>query len=454
MNYTINRENKQLENEEKYIKIPNTLERFVNTYTEIKNNKYLIYGYVKLSEDDLTCNCCHNKMHININREETLKHVSIGLMYSNIIIDMKQLVCSNCGFTKMQSIPFKDENHFITIEAKENIKKMLNRGNITLKNIASLSGVNRNVVKDIDKERLYKLYTKNGEGKELIQPSRLARFLCIDEFKLHNGYQYATHIINQETGEVLWIECGKKKQVVYNFMEFVGPEFMENVEAVACDMNSDFEEAFVEKYPHIKIVYDYFHIEKNFNEKVIAKIRIDEQERLKNSGDKEAAERLKRTRFLLCSSEKTLKEKDRQALEGKVISSSSELFNLTEIKRKGDYYKRYEKLVNENELFLVIELIKELLNEAYSTNSKVEMENSLYDIMALCEGNGNEHLLWFKNLIYNHLEGIVTHADIKISTGKIEGVNNKIKTLRRQAYGYPDDEYFFLKIIDITRSQP
>ena len=35
--------------------------------------------------------------------------------------------------------------------------------------------------------------------------------------------------------------------------------------------------------------------------------------------------------------------------------------------------------------------------------------------------------------------------------GKIEGLNNKIKTLRRQGYGYPDDEYFFLKIFDISR---
>ncbi|HPF28759.1 MAG TPA: transposase, partial [Lachnospiraceae bacterium] len=38
-----------------------------------------------------------------------------------------------------------------------------------------------------------------------------------------------------------------------------------------------------------------------------------------------------------------------------------------------------------------------------------------------------------------------------ISAGKIEGINNKIKTLRRQAYGYRDDEYFFLKLFDVSR---
>ena len=32
-----------------------------------------------------------------------------------------------------------------------------------------------------------------------------------------------------------------------------------------------------------------------------------------------------------------------------------------------------------------------------------------------------------------------------------EGINNKIKTLRRQGYGYPDDDYFFLKLFDASR---
>ena len=46
---------------------------------------------------------------------------------------------------------------------------------------------------------------------------------------------------------------------------------MDNVEAVACDMNSDFQEAFEEKCPHIQPVFDYFHIVKNFNDKVVMK---------------------------------------------------------------------------------------------------------------------------------------------------------------------------------------
>ena len=56
----------------------------------------------------------------------------------------------------------------------------------------------------------------------------------IDEFKLHNGYKYATHIIDLETGHILWIQEGKKKQVVYDFINHVGGEWMSKVKAVAC----------------------------------------------------------------------------------------------------------------------------------------------------------------------------------------------------------------------------
>ena len=63
------------------------------------------------------------------------------------------------------------------------------------------------------------------------------------------------------------------------------------------------------------------------------------------------------------------------------------------------------------------------------------------------------NLLWFAKLLDTHFEGIIAHATYKISSGKIEGINQKIKTLRRHGYGYPDDEYFFLKIMDMSRKE-
>ena len=72
-------------------------------------------------------------------------------------------------------------------------------------------------------------------------------------------------------------------------------------------------------------------------------------------------------------------------------------------------------------------------------------------IIRICRATGNKHFIWFANLLENHLDGILTYAKHRISSGKVEGTNNMIKSLRRKGYGYPDDDYFFLKIMDSSR---
>ena len=455
MNYT--KENKNNQSKcENFLHIPSHLDGFTNTDTSKKTiadkECYCFNGFVSISENDRICPECGAYMHHHKVYNVSLKHLPFGGINTRICINSVELKCSKCGHTHMQNISFKDDKHFITKALKEYIRDLLATNNFTNKEISYLTGVNRNIVKEIDKERLIEKYTIDGLGKKLIKPEIYAKHLGIDEFKLHNGYKYATHIIDYDTGHILWIAEGKKKQVVYDFINHVGIEWMSHVEAVACDMNSDFEEAFKEKCPHIKIVYDHFHIVKNFNDKVIAAIRKDEQERLIKAGDEEAAKKLKKSKYILYSSTNTLNKKDEEVQNKKIISKGSQLFNKAEIKRHGNYYDRYEKLVNNNNLFLTIELIKDTLAEAYRVDSEDKMVELIFDVMELCEASNNKHLRWFGNLLYNHFDGIITHATIRISAGKIEGINNKTKTLRRQAYGYPDDEYFFLKLFDMSRN--
>jgi len=216
-------------------------------------------------------------------------------------------------------------------------------------------------------------------------------------------------------------------------------------------MNSDFQEAFEEKCPHIQPVFDHFHIVKNFNDKVISAVRKDEQKRLQEEGDAEAAKSLKRTKYILTSSRKTLQRKDTEADAGKVISKGNELFSKEEVKRKGGYMEKYEELLEQNQLLFTTDLIKEKLADAYKMDDEADMAESVIEIIDLCKSTKNSHFAWFARMIENHFEGIIAHATYKITSGKVEGINNKIKTLRRQGYGYPDDEYFFLKLFDISR---
>jgi transposase len=319
-------------------------------------------------------------MHINSHPDIYIRHLCIGGSLSCLLFPHNQLRCPGCGATKSQHISFKAAGHLITDALYEYTSGLLASGTYTNKQVAEITGLGKNTVKAIDKKRLQELYTTDN-GRKLIKPERQAKYLGIDEFKLHNGRRYATHIIDLETGHVLWIQNGKKKQVVYDFIDHVGMEWMSGVEAVACDMNSDFQEAFEEKCEWIQPVFDYFHIVKNFNDKVVSEVRKDEQRRLYEEGNIEAARSLKKTRYILMSNRSTLQKKDEDAASERVIHKGSPLFKTEDIKRKNGYEAKYDALLRENKLLFTLDLVKEKLSAAYALTDEPKMAEAIIDII-------------------------------------------------------------------------
>ncbi len=437
--------------------IPSLFTDYVNRSTCIQTTSsgkeaYCFHGDLYYDKQESICPICNVQMHIHKRFHTTMRHLSIGNRISFVMVDKHCFMCPKCRKTRLQKIPFQAENHRITEELLTYTEDLL-KNSYTNKQVSELTGLGQGTVKAIDQKRLKRLYCQTDDPKKLIKPERQARVLSIDEFKLHNGYKYATHIIDLETGHVLWIQAGKKKQVVYDFIDHVGLDWMDGVEAVACDMNSDFQEAFEEKCPHIQIVFDYFHIVKNFNDKVISAVRKDEYRRLCDEGDTDGAKLLKKSKYILTSKRSTLQKKDQEATQGKEIRKKSDLFHTQAVTRKNDSEARYDELLAANKLLFTADLVKAQLADAYHCTNEPEMAEKVIDIIDLCTETNNLHFLWFARLLTNHFEGIIAHASIPIASGKIEGINNKIKTLRRQAYGYPDDEYFFLQIMDCSRKQ-
>lgn len=458
MDYIRTEENGQLAfaQSEEFLLIPSCLYGFHSEKTTVHKarsgrNVFCFEGSLGREEKAPVCSCCRKKMHITDHPAITLRHLGFGGSLTAVKVTRDRYACPECGNTWSQFVPFKAGGHMITVELEQYIAELLSTETYTNKQVACLAGVGQDVVKDIHKKLLLDKYTVGG--KKLKEPKAQSRYLAIDEFKLHDSRQFATHIIDLETGHVLWIAKGKKKQVVYDFISHVGMDWMQGVVAVACDMNSDFQEAFEEKCPHIQIVFDHFHIIQNFNKKVISEVRRDEQARLREEGNVEAAKQLKGSRYILTSKRSTLRHKDEQAAEGNPIRRGNELFKTPDVMMKSGHEVRYDELLAQNRLLFTCDLIKEKLDFAYTCTDPDRMGSEIAEIVWIClrENGDNKHLAWFGRLLMNHHKGIVGITKHRISTGKMEGFNNKIKTIRRQGYGYPDDEYFFLKIINASR---
>ena len=460
MDYTLCDANGQCffdENNE-FLLVPSSLYGFHNTETTKEVDKsgrsiYILHGLLNEQEGDRKCPICGAKMYVNSKHEIDIHHLNIGRAKTLVRFPHVQYRCSRkgCKHTATSCIPFKTEDHRITYELHQYVCDLLAHGEYSLKAISRITGLCINVVKDIDKARLKELYTVGGT--KLIKPEQQATMLGIDEFLLHKGRQYATHIVDMSTGHILWIGKGRKKQIVYDFIEHVGMEWMKSVKAVACDMNSDFEEAFLEKCPWLKIVFDHFHIVKHLND-AINSIRRDEYKRLCENGDIEAANTLCGSKYILTSNRETLKRKDDEAANGRELRKESKLFGISSITRKGGHEDHYNKILAENELLSTADIVKEKLRHAYTHDNEYDMRVEINEIADICMYDvDNRHLRRFGKLLKDHIDGIITYATYHISTGKVEGINNRVKTLRRVGYGYPDDEYFFLKLIDMSRSK-
>lgn len=274
--------------------------------------------------------------------------------------------------------------------------------------VAQLVGLSWHTVKEIDKQRL---------AREVVPPdyTRVKR-LIMDEFALHKGHRYATIITDAETMKVLWIGVGRTRQSIRPFFKELGYQ-CKNIEAVAMDQNTAFDLEVKMHCPRAEVVYDLFHVIAKYGREVIDRVRVDQANKLRQ--DKPARKIVKRSRWLLL--------KNRQ--------------NLTDSQQV-----ELHELMEANQSLALVYVMKEQLKELWYADNIWEAFKRWRQWWKLAMDSDLEPLKIFCRRLRPYLRGILASAKYPLHTSGLEGINNKIKVIKRMAYGYRDVEYFFLKI--------
>jgi transposase len=319
----------------------------------------------------------------------------------------------------------------------------------TLTEISQILHIHPSVVRDIDVKRLKRMFPS-------VRPTTYSTHIAVDEFLLHKGHRYATVFIDLDTGHVIYVEEGKKKQQVLNFIKIMGKKWMSHVQAVSMDMNAQYDSAFREGAPHVKVVYDLFHMVKLYNDRVLTLMRRRTQNELEEQGNKKAYRLYKNMRFVLTSNRSTLIKKDRRAKENNLYLSRTYTSRGRPLppgarKMKSNSEHRLDELLAQNVEFAAAYILSEQLKLAFREEEKEKLKEGMKLWLTLARQSKVPEILTYANTIESHIEGIVNHADHPISSGKLEGTNNLIKTIRRKAYGFRDTQYFFLKIMEASR---
>jgi transposase len=282
---------------------------------------------------------------------------------------------------------------------------------MTILDVARHLGVSWDVIKDIQKRYLNKRFSR----PKLKNLKRLA----IDEITIGKGHRYLTIVLDLTTGAVVFVGDGKGSEALEAFWKRL-KRSKAKVEAVAIDMSPAYISAVTEKLPEATIVFDHFHVIKLYNDR-LSEFRRQLYHQVNTSMQKKV---IKGTRWLLLKNPENL-DPDR------------------------DEHQRLQQALELNQPLATAYYMKEDLRRLWSQNNQKDADIFLDDWIARAKSSEIKMLEKFADTLSEHRHGILSYYRYRISTGPLEGTNNKIKTMKRQAYGFRDMEFFKLKIMGI-----
>ena len=366
------------------------------------------------SRDRLCCSQCGcADVWVRGHQERTLRTIPIGRKPVFVRLDVARVWCPVCDAVRQVKIGFADPKKRYT-RSFERYALELSR-HMTIQDVAQHLQVGWETIKDIQANDLQRRFGKPKLHK--------LKQIAIDEIAVGKGQRYLTVVLNLLSGAVVFVGDGKGVEALEPFWKRLR-RARAKIEAVATDMSPAYTRAVRDNLPKAVHVFDHFHVIKLFNEKL-----SDFRRQLYNQASSDAERKiLKGTRWLLLKNPENLDE-ERNELE------------------------RLEDALELNKPLSVAYYLKEDLRQLWSQDDKHAARRVLRDWIQRARASKIGMLIKFAATLETHQEGILNYYDYRISTGPLEGTNNKIQLMKRQAYGFRDQEFFKLKILGIHETK-
>jgi len=243
------------------------------------------------------------------------------------------------------------------------------------------------------------------------------RLLAIDEISVRKGQRYLTVVLDYLRGRVVWMGEGRRKETLDTFFACMSDHQKALIEAVAMDMWPPYIDRVRHHCPDAVIVFDHFHVVQAFGH-VIDEVRRDEYHKATVRDRK----LIQGTRYLLLKNSSNLRETEAVRLKA-----------LLEVNR------------TLNAVYFLKDQLRQIYRFAHFGN-RHSAKRALDTWCRLAAEVGHPQVRRFIKRLRRHEYGILNYCDHPIGTSLLEGVNTKIRVIQRKAYGFPDPEYFILKV--------
>jgi transposase len=360
------------------------------------------------------CSCCGSNRVISRGRvDRRFRSLPIGCRPTLVSLAVPRVECQACGLVRQVDISFADPRRSYTRTFERYVLELSRR--MTIRDVARHLNVGWDMIKDIQKRDLLRRYSK-PKLKHLWH-------IAIDEIAVAKGHQYLTVVMDLESGAVVFVGDGKGADALKPFWKRLRPS-KAKIEAVAMDMSAAYWGAVMTHLPRAKIVFDHFHVIKLFNDK-LSNLR---RELYREATDVLQKTVLKGTRWLL-------------------------LMNPENLNAEKDEKRQLEEALSLNKPLATAYYLKDDLRRFWDQPGKAFATTFLDGWIRRARASGIKILQQMAKTLAAHRTGLLAYYDVMISSGPMEGTNNKIKTMKRQAYGFRDMEFFKLKILAIHETK-
>ena len=364
--------------------------------------------------EDCRCSACGSREVISRGQaERRFRSLPIGGRPTAVILPIPRVECRACGAVRQVEVPFADPRRSYTRSFERYALELSRR--MTIRDVAAHLDVGWDLIKDIQKRDLSRRFAK-PKLKHL-------RHLAIDEIAAAKGHRYLTIVLDLDSGAVVFVGEGKGAAALKPFWKRLRPSGAK-IEAVAMDMSAGYRQAVATNLPKAKIVFDRFHVVKLFNDK-LSDLR---RELHREATDVLHKQVLKGTRWLLLKHPENLDE------------------------TKGEK-KRLEEALALNKTLATAYYMKEELRQLWDQPGKRFATVFLDGWIRRALASGIRMLRQMAATLATYRSGLLAYYDVMITSGPLEGTNNKIKTMKRQAYGFRDREFFKLKILALHETR-
>jgi len=349
-----------------------------------------IFFWVRQEPESWRCSACGSADVIGRGTETRFfRCVSLGRKQIWMVLPVPRLECHQCGVVRQAAIPFARPRCTYTKSFETYVLDLCRL--MTMLDVARHLGVSWYLVKQIQARDLAKRFAKPKLKK--------LRQIAIDEISIGKGHRYLTVVQDLETGRVVYVGEGKGADALKSFWKRLHASHA-RVRAVAIDMSKAYIAAVKKHLPKAVLVFDRFHIVKLFNEK-LSDLRRELHREASTLLEKQV---LKGTRWLLLKNPENLDERRNEK-------------------------QRLADALRLNEPLATAYYMKEDLRQFWDQPTKATARRVLADWVARAQASGIRILQGLAKTAAAYREGILAWYDFPISTGPLEGTNNKIQTM-------------------------